>query len=580
MLENCSILDWLSTLPPTPQGQPDLDRRRSRKRKRISNFLPPYHLPSPPFDQDTMNPREVGTAPDTPLRKSASRLSPNGNAAEVDVETPRGPRVDPLQVARQTAQSDASSIASSLSEQTSMSEQALSEQTSSTSKKRKRQSSPRKQSNLITIQNAMNHRSFEGEISPPPALGHLLDTIEILARGIGIVSPAKEASVRAEAEASTSRQFRWVRDETFASDPVIPTSTSPFPLNRDELGQTPSIQTVRRVWSSAFEGDRDNHEEGQWNRVVYGKLPDIALEDDSFECIGVQSWCARTTARILPQYMRSGKPAHHNEKVDFCVYVKEQSEELDAVIIASETESINHTDHSGLVRSPIGLSIETKITGHDWVNAVNQITVWLIAQWDSLDDFASGGQSVRPGFSPAAAAGLSFLPGIFDIFPNISSEYFEKTALEHLYDVDEIIEDILKATSYPKEARPKSLKRKHESSEKEDEVSKVRRLCDFANRPEEATQVYISTSLLSKLVSIGPSVKKTIAHNPQQAQPAKQPRLVGSHVTESQQEPVALVMDMVHKTLTAHKPSGGITAVDDAKLAEILRHVLDSQRAQ
>ncbi|CAI0652538.1 unnamed protein product [Colletotrichum noveboracense] len=83
---------------------------------------------------------------------------------------------------------------------------------------------------------------------------------------------------------------------------------------------------------------------------------------------------------------------------------------------------------------------------------------------------------------------------IFTIFPGICPQYFEKTATEHLYDVDKIIGDILKAKSYPKEARPKSLKRKRESSEKEDEVSKVRRLCDFANRPAETTQVYISTS--------------------------------------------------------------------------------------
>ncbi|KAK0369926.1 hypothetical protein CLIM01_12717 [Colletotrichum limetticola] len=49
-----------------------------------------------------------------------------------------------------------------------------------------------------------------------------------------------------------------------------------------------------------------------------------------------------------------------------------------------------------------------------------------------------------------------------------------------------------------------------------------------------------------------------------------------SHVTESQQEPVALVTGMVHKMLTAHKPLGGRTAVDEAKLAEVLRHVLDA----
>ncbi|KAF4417886.1 hypothetical protein CGCFRS4_v015799 [Colletotrichum fructicola] len=121
-------------------------------------------------------------------------------------------------------------IASSISEQTSMLEQ-----TSSTSKKRKRRSSLRRQSNLITIQNAMNHRSFDGEIAPSPALGHLLDAIETLPMGIGIVSRATEASVRAELEASTSCQFHWVRDETFARDPVVHGKPLDIPLEDDDF---------------------------------------------------------------------------------------------------------------------------------------------------------------------------------------------------------------------------------------------------------------------------------------------------------------------------------------------------------
>ncbi|KAJ0335514.1 hypothetical protein KNSL1_013572 [Colletotrichum chrysophilum] len=83
---------------------------------------------------------------------------------------------------------------------------------------------------------------------------------------------------------------------------------------------------------------------------------------------------------------------------------------------------------------------------------------------------------------------------IFSIFPDICPEYFEKTATKHLYDVNKIIKEILRASSYPKKARPKSLKRIRESSEKEDEVSKIRRLYILDNRPPETAPVYISIS--------------------------------------------------------------------------------------
>ncbi|KAF4881197.1 hypothetical protein CGCFRS4_v015797 [Colletotrichum fructicola] len=80
---------------------------------------------------------------------------------------------------------------------------------------------------------------------------------------------------------------------------------------------------------------------------------------------------------------------------------------------------------------------------------------------------------------------------IFSVFPDICPEYFERTATKLLYDIDKINEEILGASSYPKKARSKSLKRKRESSAKEDDVSKVRQLYDFANRPPETAQAYI-----------------------------------------------------------------------------------------
>ncbi|KAK1975708.1 hypothetical protein LZ30DRAFT_605024 [Colletotrichum cereale] len=352
-----------------------------------------------------MEPYEADASATTPRRTLATRLPPNPDAADLDFEpTPKAPRAGSSQAARQMPQSDTSSVASS-----SAASQTSFQTTSSASKgtKRKRQLSPRKHSNLMAIERSIAYMSFDGHVVPPPALNQLFNSIEALGRGIGIVSRTHEASLRAEA--STDRQFRWVRDETFAQDPATSTSTSPSLPRRDELGPTPLIDTVKEIWSEAEDAETVCHEEGQWNSAVHRPLLHNALKH--VQCIGV---CICTSAQVHSSYTRSDKSAHHNKKVDFCVYVKEMSPELYAAILASPTESINHTDYPGLLRRPIGLSIETKITGHEWAKAVNQIAVWLIAQWDALDDLVSrlGDGVVPAGASPASARGLVFLPGI------------------------------------------------------------------------------------------------------------------------------------------------------------------------
>ncbi|KAK1958671.1 hypothetical protein LY78DRAFT_685942 [Colletotrichum sublineola] len=327
------------------------------------------------------------------------------DAPNLDLEsTPKAPRPGSSQVARQITQSDTSSVtSSSAASQTSF----RTTSSASTGTKRRRLFSSRKHSNLMAIENSIAYMSFNGPVVPPTPLNQVLNCIEALGRGTGIVSCTHEQSLRAEALAD--RRFRWVRDDTFARDRVTPTSTSQFLPHRDELGPTPLIDTVKEIWSEADDAETIRHEEGQWNTAVHRPLLHNALKH--IQRIGV---CNCTSAQIHSKYTRSDKSAHHNKKVDFCVYVKEMSPELDAVILASPTESINHTDYPGLLQRPIGLSIETKITGHEWAKAVNQIAVWLMAQWDALDDLVlqSGDGSVPVSASPAAAAGLAFLPGI------------------------------------------------------------------------------------------------------------------------------------------------------------------------
>lgn len=221
MVENSTVLDWLSTLPPTPSagpqpGQPALDEKRSRKRKRSSVSRSPHRLPSPPFsllrtlsasctgvrtfdttdldpesDQGAMNPHQAdASATTTPTRNLAQRLPPNPDATDLDLEpTPRPMRADLILslVARQMAQSDTSGVASS-----SAASQTSFQTSSSTSRKRKRQSSPRKHTNLMAIENSIDYISFDGRVAPPPALYRLLNRIETLGRGVGIVSRTQE----------------------------------------------------------------------------------------------------------------------------------------------------------------------------------------------------------------------------------------------------------------------------------------------------------------------------------------------------------------------------------------------------
>ncbi|OHE98078.1 hypothetical protein CORC01_06592 [Colletotrichum orchidophilum] len=438
MLENSVILDWLCTLPPTPATAPlplplpEQPGVISRKRKRSSLPSSPHRLPSPPLsfsqkescagihvqgtmevcpDQGAMSSHEPDIS--TPRRNLATHLPPNPDADPPDSDlepTPKAPRLNTSSRAtRQIPQSDTSSIASS-SAASQLSFQTTS--SASNASKRKRQASPRKHSNLMAIENSISEMSFDGLTVPPPALNNILNSIEILGRGIGIVSRTQEAALRSKAE--SNRQFRWVRDDTFAPDLASPTSTLPSSIgaqpHRDQLGPTPDFDTINEIWWEAFDAETVRHEEGQWNSAVHRPLLHNALKH--IQSIGV---CNCTSAQIHSSYTRSDKSAHHNKKVDFCVYVKEESEQLKAKIPTTPAQSINHTDYPGLLQRPIGLSIETKITGHEWAKAVNQIAVWLVAQWDALDDLAApsdGSHSTPRSVSSAAAAGLVFLPGI------------------------------------------------------------------------------------------------------------------------------------------------------------------------
>jgi len=63
--------------------------------------------------------------------------------------------------------------------------------------------------------------------------------------------------------------------------------------------------------------------------------------------------------------------------------------------------SINHTDFAPLRRRPIALSIESKTTGHQLLEAEVQVGVWLAAQWRMLESLSQDRTAAMPPFLPA-----------------------------------------------------------------------------------------------------------------------------------------------------------------------------------
>jgi hypothetical protein len=99
-----------------------------------------------------------------------------------------------------------------------------------------------------------------------------------------------------------------------------------------------------------------------------------------------------TTARISPVDLiprGQGGKLSRSKMVDFAVHA-EPSARLKAAIHDRAQNldvhmSANHTDYPPLRWCPIGLSIETKLTGRDWDQARTQVAIWTAAHFSKLE---------------------------------------------------------------------------------------------------------------------------------------------------------------------------------------------------
>ncbi|KAH8659628.1 hypothetical protein BGZ61DRAFT_540186 [Ilyonectria robusta] len=270
---------------------------------------------------------------------------------------------------------------------------------SSRSSSKRSRSSPTKGLAFLRIEHIIVHRSFRGQKAPPPALKEIVWHIKQDAFGMDIFSPSDIDVIRATANP--------IFDELLDTPRLVDLTGK-----REELGKLPDIDTILNIWEEAQDCELDGHSEASWNCAVHYPLLNAALrlakvnQPDVQKQVQIKAFNV-TTAQVPRPYATYTANTSYNKRIDFCISIKPEresplSDALYRVAQQSAHLSVNHTDYTPLINSPISLSIETKRTGQDWEAALQQVSTWMAGHWKRLRELAQ----------ESGAEGLEFLPGI------------------------------------------------------------------------------------------------------------------------------------------------------------------------
>ncbi|KAH6975817.1 hypothetical protein EDB80DRAFT_594352 [Ilyonectria destructans] len=267
--------------------------------------------------------------------------------------------------------------------------------------------SPTKGLAFLRIEHIIDHRSFGGKEAPPAALKELVRRIKEDAAGIGILSALDMEHMQNSPHANS------LFDDILDAPRLVDTTG-----RREQLGKLPDIDTLIGIWEDAQECELDGHSEASWNCAVHFPLLRAALrlakvnQPDGQKQPSLEIKVLNvSTAKVAKPYTTSTIPMTHDKRVDFCLCIKPDkscplADSLYRVAQQSAHLSVNHTDYTPLINSPISLSIETKRTGEDWQTALEQISTWMAGHWRRLDELATSGPRKH------AIENLQFLPGI------------------------------------------------------------------------------------------------------------------------------------------------------------------------
>lgn len=229
------VLDWLSTVPDAYSKSPAV--ARPRKRQRI-------HPPTPESSQnhsDDDNPiTKIPKMADSETGSPSKRSAPAGDLDE----TPRPPR------STKRVQTAGSESSYSLSNHSQASSGRL---------------SPQKQIHALGLNpQGLNFEDLVLFEDMPPSLETLLEKVDTIMEGHGILSPAmRDLMISSSHE---HKDLKWVRR-----------GDAYFDASRDEVGHTPLPLDVMDVLSAAAECSRSTHPEVNWNLEVHQRVLSLAF---------------------------------------------------------------------------------------------------------------------------------------------------------------------------------------------------------------------------------------------------------------------------------------------------------------
>lgn len=236
-----SIRNWMNAIPDVSQQVPT--STTSRKRRRVQSITPANsdkcsHDNNIPFIETPY------MSPPSTRAEGSKRLPPNDdeNTPMDNDPTPRAPRSKRLQTAR-------SESSYSLSAQSQESSGRL---------------SPIKLIQVLELDpRGLRFDDLSHFHTLPPSIDALLEEMEVIAEGQGIVSPMMKGELMEASQ--THRDFKWVsrRDGYFDS-------------KREGVGHTPSPRKVMDVLAAAAECSTSMHPEVNWNNEVHQRLLSLA----------------------------------------------------------------------------------------------------------------------------------------------------------------------------------------------------------------------------------------------------------------------------------------------------------------
>jgi hypothetical protein len=248
----------------------------------------------------------------------------------------------------------------------------------------------------------------------PLSLGGIVRDFSLISKSRSVIHQAFQLTLL-EAR-RTDLRLDDIDDAVFASESLWNRLANPnlhpyHPNTTTSSSVCPPLDQVFNIHASAKECHNEMHPEASWNMLVHQRILALAVSQCWARSDSAVHFMPCTTAKIQPAYRR-GSGAGSAKMVDFAMYIEpsffgnDVNSAVDTTRKLLSDASINHTDFAPLRRRPIALSIESKTTGHQLLEAEVQVGVWLAAQWRMLESLpkrptAESDVGLLPSFLPA-----------------------------------------------------------------------------------------------------------------------------------------------------------------------------------